>query len=147
MRFEPKTEAEVASGDLWQPGTYDFEISEATEEVSKAGNEMIKLKLLIYNEDGNRRVVFDYLMEKVPYKLRHCAVACGLQNKYESGVLTADDLIGHAGRCKISIRKDKTGQYPDQNQIADYLVEEPRASQKRQSAPVVAADLDDEIPF
>lgn len=148
MRFEPKSETEVAAGQLLPPGTYDFEISAATEEVSKAGNDMIKLKLHVYTQDGGRTTIFDYLMEKIAYKLRHAAFACNLGDKYEAGMLEADDFVGRSGRVKLNIQKDKAGQYPDRNNIADYMVEEGgSAAPKPAPRAMATADLDDEIPF
>jgi hypothetical protein len=54
MRFEPKTEAELARAALIKPGEYDFEVVNATEEISKSGNEMIKLRLKIFAGEAER---------------------------------------------------------------------------------------------
>lgn len=144
MKFQPKSEREIAEANLLKPGTYDFEVAEAEERVSKAGNDMIVLKLFVFGEDGGRRVVTDWLMESVPHKLRHAADAMGLLQNYDSGELVAEDFWGKTGKVKIGIRKDATGQYPDQNRVLDYVKENGAAAA---STPRKAAPIDDEIPF
>lgn len=165
MKLKPKSEQEVAAGGLWTAGTYDFEILEADEQESRAGNDMIKLKVAIYNAEGRRRTVFDYLMdtESMSYKLRHCAAAAGLLADYEQGELHAEELVGRTGACKVSIRK-ATEEYPAQNQISDYIVPKEGAApaEKPQRQPAMAGagggpswtaprpgqdDLNDDIPF
>lgn len=148
MKFTPKSENEITSENLLTPGIYGFEIMEASDEVSKAGNEMIKLTVHVF-DDGEPVTIFDYLMEKVAYKLRHAAEACGLLADYESGILDAIDFQGKTGRCKVAVQKDKTGQYPDKNGIADYLKPDAAAQTRPASARVKApaGDIDDDIPF
>jgi hypothetical protein len=164
MKFKPKSEREVSSAGLFPPGEYDFEIVEATEDTSKSGNDMIVMKVSIFNQEGQRRFVFDYLVDTDggAYKIRHCAESVGLLASYERGELEADDLVGKAGTCKVGIQKDKTGNYPDKNVINDYFKPKGAASSatgaptsRREmasaggpswSAPK-ATDLDDDIPF
>lgn len=132
MHYTPKSEKEVSETGLWPAGKYGFEIAKATDSVSKVkpdgtgGNEMIELTVKLFNDDGQSKSVFDYLMplESVAYKLRHASAACGLLEKYETGLLMAEDFVGKTGFLKLKIQKDKTGQYPDKNVIADYVAEE-----------------------
>lgn len=146
MRFTPKTAAEVDAGDLWPNGTYDFEIVSAEEATSKAGNDMIKLRVKIFNDAGQSQTLFDYLMESVAYKLRHACEACGLLESYEAGELNAEDFEGKSGTCKINVQKDKSGQYPDKNGIADYMAQKGGVAKPARPKPA-ADDLDDSIPF
>lgn len=153
MRFTPKSENEIASENLLAPGVYGFEIADAEDAVSKAsGADMIKLTVHVFSEDGSPVTIFDYLMEKVAYKLRHAADVCGLLGKYERGALEAIDFRGKTGRCKVAVQKDKSGQFPDKNSIADYIVtpatEAAPARPRRQMASAGGGrDLDDDIPF
>lgn len=140
MKFAPKTDKEIAEMNLWQPGEYGFEIVEATSKTSKAGNEMIELEIRVFNDEGSSRTVTDYLMEKLAYKLKHAAVACGLQDKYEQGFLDDVDFVGKTGKLKLKVTKDKNGQYPDKNDVADYIV--PKNAQD--AAP---SFINDTIPF
>ena len=64
MRVTPITAEDAnaqASSDPWPPGDYDFVVQDASEGISNAGNEQIKLTLQVYNRNGNARTVFDYL--------------------------------------------------------------------------------------
>lgn len=151
MKFQPKTEKEIAEEGLLPAGEYPFEISQAEETVSKAGNEMIKLLVRVFREDGTFVLVNDYLLEAIAYKLLHICKATGLENAYNAGELKAEDFVGKTGMLKLKIRKDETGNYPDQNNIADYIVPKdgvaeivPKGSNKAAEAGEI---LDDEIPF
>lgn len=154
MKTTPKTEKEIAEANLLPKGTYPFTVGSAEEKTSKAGNEMLVVNLKVYRGEG---FVFvkDYLMdtEMGAYKLRHIADACGVLASYESGNLEASELAGREGWVKIGIKKDKDGNYPDQNQALDYYKEEPKAAVKETAAsasstnPSAPTEEDDEIPF
>lgn len=143
MKFTPKTEEQINSENLLPNGIYPFEITAAQDTSSKSGNEMIKLTIKVWDAEGDERLIYDYLLESMAFKLRHAAEVCGLIEKYEQGVLTASDFIGKNGAVKISIRKDKTGQYKDQNQVVDYIVQ--KTTEHGQALPSELAR--DEIPF
>jgi len=151
MNFKPKSEQEC--GRLLPEGIFDFEIMDAKEKVSKSGNDMIELKLAIWEGESISCYLFDYLLESVAYKLRHCAEACGLLEQYEAGTLQAGKLIGKTGRVKISIQKDKTDQYPDKNNIKDYLTKDKSASvPAKDIQPTIFSDgspvpSEDDLPF
>lgn len=149
MKFTPKTEKEIAEENLWPAGEYSFEITEAEDTVSSKGNEMIELKLKVYNEEGNFKILSDYLLEAIAYKLRHAAEVCGLLDAYNSGVLLASDFVGKTGYLKLKIDKDKTGKYPDKNGVGDYITERSKSSNgAAKSPPPRKADIqDDTIPF
>lgn len=148
MRVTPRTEKEIAEMNLWQPGNYSFEIATAVDEVSKSQNEMIKLGLNVYNEKGESRIVFDYLLDIIPHKIRHLCEACGLLEKYEQGSLYAVDFVNKTGELKLIIQKDKTGQYADKNTVYDYIVKKGEIVKvvKTGNASFDAA-FDDEVPF
>lgn len=138
MHFKPKTEKELLEMNLWTAGVYNFQIATATDEVSKSGNEMIKLGLNVFNSEGTScKVVYDYLLEAIPHKIRHLCEACGLLEKYEMGMLFAQDLIDKTGHLELIIQKDKSGKYADKNAVKDYVVQ-------KVAEP---AFIDDEIPF
>jgi hypothetical protein len=141
MKFQPKSEKELAEANLWPVGTYAFEILESSEESDKNGNPMFKLKVKVFKDTGASQIIFDYVSPAwMEYKLRHLAEACGLLADYEKGVLEDYQFVGKTGKCRVSISKDKTGQYPDRNGISDYIVN---------VAPQIVGgnDDDDVIPF
>lgn len=120
MNFKPRTEQELTDRKLWAKAVYPFEITGATEKVSQqGGNPMIELKVKITRPDGAARTITDYLLEKMPEKLRHCAAACGLLDRYLSGSLSDRDLQGKRGSLRLGVEKKKG--CPDRNIIADYV--------------------------
>jgi len=150
MDFQPKTEKQILEEGLFPIGEYSFEIAEAEEAVSKRGNQMIKLTLNVQNDQGGGIVVFDYLMDAMPLKLRRCAEACTLLHKYNEGHLDAFDLQGKTGLLKLAIEKDETGKYPDKNTVNEYLVkdsEQTNKSQAQKDPSYEAKELDDDVPF
>lgn len=161
MRFTPSTDAEIAANSssfaVWPAGEYDFEVKDAAEKESKNGNEMIELQVTIFDTEGNRSMVFDYLVHtpKAAYKVKHFADATGMEDRYARGEMQAHDCVFKKGRCKVIVkkgeRKDDGSFYPDRNSISDYVATATAATAPvtRQRAPVGAGggDFDDEIPF
>jgi hypothetical protein len=158
-------EAEGSGFTPWRPGDFDFQVYDASEEQSSTGNDMIKLTLHVFNEEGNKRTVFDYLVnsENSQFKIRHFSAAIGLLADYERGELDVNNIVEKTGRLKLRI-KPAQGDYPANNAVQDYLPrgEEPAravrpASPRPAAAPVrqpargqparAVADLDDDIPF
>ena len=119
MKFTPMSKEEIEFSNLLEPGIYPFEVMTASDEISKAGNEMIKLKLNVFGEN-REAYVFDYLMEKLQYKLRHFAEATGLLAAYESGHLDAIHCFGKQGYCKLIIDQGN-GEFGPKNAIKDYI--------------------------
>jgi hypothetical protein len=147
VKFTPKSDEQIANESEftpWREGIYDFEVTAGEDQVSKAGNEMIKLTLKVYDEEGRSRTVFDYLLESVAYKLKNAASACGVDHLYNGGTLEGSDFEGRTGKLKLGIRPARDG-YQASNTVKDYVVDKPtnRAPPKM----ATKADLDDEIPF
>src|SRR5690348_13902910 len=147
----PLSQEELKQGDLVKKGEYDFLVVDAQEAVSKSGNDMIKLQLKIWTEDGRERIVFDYLLEALPFKTGHFAESVGLVAKYREGVLLAHDCIDKCGRLKLGIQEDKSGVYPPKNNVMDYIPTDEIQAEKS-AAKVAAAkagdpDLNDDLPF
>lgn len=151
MKFEPKTEEEINAANLLVGGDYDFEVANAEEGQSKAGNDMIKLTLHIEGEEGRRHTVFDYLVgsEASMYKVRSFAECVGLLDYYNKGELQAVQMPGRTGRCQIGIdHKDKA--YAPKNIVRSYqkpgtkgngAMPPPKAAQPKREP------IDDDIPF
>lgn len=127
----------------WPAGEYDFEVVSAEEQTSKAGNPMIKLRLKIFNAEGNERTQFDYLIStaNAAYKLKHFCESVGLD--YAAAAWDCDDCVGRSGRLKLNIQKGNDAYPDDRNGVADYISGE--------TAPVstksLKDELNDEIPF
>lgn len=121
MRFNVKSDEELAVMNLVPDGQYQFEVIKAEDTQSKSGNDMIKLQLKVWDLEGREHTIFDYLLEAMPKKLKHFAKHLGLIAKYESGELLADDCVGKCGTLDLVIQEDKTGKYPPRNSVADYV--------------------------
>jgi hypothetical protein len=121
MRFEAKSQQELNESRLLPKGDYDFEIVDAWETHSTAGNEMIELEVRISDGNGLSRKLADYLVPKRPEKLRHCAAACGVLDRYEAGEVSESDFKGKRGRLKLGVERAKRG-FPPRNIIQDYVV-------------------------
>lgn len=151
MKFTPKTESEIVREGLLPIGEYPFEVIEAKDKVSKNGNQMIELKVEVFIlEENASRFVFDYLMEKMAFKLRHFCAATGLIEAYEDGSLSADMCQGKTGTCKIGIKHSE--EFPSRNEIRDYIFKAVSASEQPKKAVSAVKpannDLeDDDIPF
>jgi len=149
MRFEPKTDQELAEAKLLPKGEYDYEVSAAFEKVSKSGNDMIEMKVVLYVGESTRTFT-DYLLDAMPEKLKHFCQAHGLTAQYERGELTADDCEGRMGKCKVDTQKGKNG-YSDKSQIVDYCPTDSTgrsaSAPQRATQPVAAAVSDDDVPF
>jgi hypothetical protein len=146
MKFQPKTEAQLIEENLSPEGEYDFEVVGAIEKMSKTGNDMIELKLRVYVGD-KERIIFDYLLEAMAFKLIHFCEATGLSAVYEAGQLTAEDCIGQSGKLNLVIQEGKGG-FASKNSVGDYIVSsEPVQARKSQPATTVSNFDGDEIPF
>jgi hypothetical protein len=151
MRFQPKTEKEIAEENLLPKGEYNYEIAGAEDTKSKSsGAEMIKLKVRVFAGEDGGPIITDYLMEAMARKLRNFCAQNGLMREYESGTLRAADCEGKSGVAYVKIEKDKSGAYPDKNAIADYPVKRGNAQDGR-SAPPPTFDSgpisDEDVPF
>ncbi len=157
MQFNSRSREELARESLTPPGEYDFEIISAEETTSKKGNEMIKLKLRVFVENGEIHV-YDYLVAGMEYKLANFCDAIGRSDDYDDGEINADNLVGCAGKLKLVIEeaeKDKdTGEvkWPAKNVVKTYIAgkkgQEKMAERRVKTAPTAAVKTDDEeIPF
>lgn len=157
MKFQPKTDKEIAEMGLWPVGNYSFEITEGVDKISQKGNEMIEMKVKVFNDDGGYIFVKDFLMENIAYKLKHASDACGLSENYTSGILSGMDFVGKCGTLKLKIQKGKPKNeenpdpndcYPDKNVVGDYVVKKDGDEEVSHAAVSNGVALkDDSIPF
>jgi len=151
LQFSDKSteqlEKEVKESNLIPKNTIcDFEVlqevnfgtrSVKTEDaISSSKNPMLVLVLKVYYGENQFQTIIDYITTthpKMEFKARHCAAALGLDLKD----FTAENCVGKSGKCKIGIQRDKNGDYPDRNNIADYVAK----------GVMSTAEVDDSIPF
>lgn len=150
MRFTPITEeqAKAQESGVWPDDLYDYEVAECTEETSRNGNEMLHLKVWIFDKSGKRKMLHDYLVSSAAWKIRQFAASSGLLDAFETGNLMEGEIVGRTGVCEVGI-EPANGQWPEKNKIKTWCPKEPRKA----SAPVdrrtkhPAGAIDDEIPF
>lgn len=118
MKFQPKTREQFAESGLLRKGDYDYEILDACERKSARNNDMFEITVRISNGNGAAHELTDYLLPSRP-ELLNCCASCGLLDRYNEGLLSADDFPGKRGRLRLGIEKRKG--FPDRNQIEDYL--------------------------
>jgi len=153
MRFTPindyAADQQAAAFRLWPRSIYPFEVLEAKERISSKGNDMIELRVKLFNNEGKERTIFDYLVdtENTAYKLRHFAKATGMLPQYDKGEMLAEHMVGKTGKCQLGIQKDKTGVYPDKNVISDYVPVVATDAPSATPTPATDPMEDDEIPF
>jgi hypothetical protein len=147
MRLTPQSEG------VWEDGIYDYEIKDASEETSRAGNDMIKLEVWIFNQAGNRKLLFEYLVasEKAVWKVREFAASSDLLTQYDTGTLMASEIVGRTGMCEVGTQRDD---YGVKNVVRRWMMKDkPKASSAAQKMTnnrvksPAGPDLDDEIPF
>jgi hypothetical protein len=138
LQFDPKTDEEL--NQLMEKGIYLFEVVVSEDYKSKTTEKkMIKLTLTVWDKNNRERILFDYLGSEAVFKIKQFCDATGLQEKYKTGELSAEDFLGKSGKCMIGIQVDKTGQYADRNSIKSYV--------KLEVNKVEEPALNDDIPF
>jgi len=148
MRFTAKTEEQIAQGNLIPDGTYNFRVEAAQNKFSKNGNEMIELQLTIWDHENKQRVLTDYLVEAIEYKLRHFCTATGLLSVYEANELNDVQCVGKTGNVEIGRKKGKDD---DRywNVVKDYVApsQDGASGPNEPIPPKAAVPFNDDIPF
>lgn len=152
MRFTPKSDEQIeaekaerlAAYQPWPAGLVcDYEIKEAIEATSKAGNDMIKVHVDVYNDKGDVRGIIMYFGDWNDYHFSRIN-----RDRYEAGQVDPEDLLGRTGKCVLGIEKgglkDDGTRYADKNNIREFL--KPAAPIKK-SIKASDPELNDSIPF
>jgi len=122
-------------------GEYEAEIVEIKQQVSKKGNDMLKLDIDCYSNDGKKVRVFDYIV--APSSLYKLKAICKFTGIAFDGKIEEQLLKGK--RVFVKLKIDPEGEYPARNSIAAYIG---ACSQKQQPQPETTKPIiDDDIPF
>jgi len=157
MKFEPKSREELSN--LLPKGEYKAMVQSAEEKQSSKGNPMITLKLEIYDDQGNKRIVSDHLIliESMMWKLYDFCESAGIMDRYDAGDVSAYDCMDKSVHCKV-VQKEAEGDFPAKNEIKSYFLPKSSTAHVPPAAPVkraapknervsVASGEDPEIPF
>lgn len=153
MKFDPLSEEQLETQALVPEGIYSYQVIQAEDKVSKAGNDYISLTIKVWQEAGNDGCVFTNLA--LIKLLKHFCDVNQLQDRYNSGEVPASICRGKSGgRVMIGIEGEKPnptgGFYKEKNIVKDYIIA-PAGSllNPMKPLPAVKSDFDDctDIPF
>lgn len=105
---------------------------------------MIELQLRIYDQRDKAHIIYDYLLEAMDFKVLHFSESSGIQQKYLTGQLTAEDCYGKKGFAEIAIQHPDNPAYRIKNSVKDYI--SPLSGTSRQTEPEKKFE-DSDIPF
>lgn len=149
FNFTPKTDEEINRMKLLQEGKYGFLIRNATEKVSKSGNEMIELYLEVFSNDGGSVFVSDYLVstEKMSWKIKHFCQSISIESEYETGRINVHSIMEKQGRATIVIENNKD--YPSRNKVKDYIPNEKQIKDDsiQENSKKLEIPEDEDLPF
>ena len=152
MTFEYNPKEAKSEYAVLPNGEYECEIVSAEETVSKAKNDMIKLVLCVYGNEGEQVRMYDYIVSpSTLWKLKSICRCCEIEF---DGILDEQLLIGRRMRVltKVDPERNVDGKtYSERNSIAKYVSGIGNQTTKT-DPPVVADDKDvkpsaNEIPF
>lgn len=136
MSYKPMTADEAVKLNIRPEGIYGIEVADAKAGTSKSGNSMIALTLHVYDADGDRFTVKDWLVHSdsrwAEKKVYDFACAVGIEAQYSAGTMTAEDCLGRTGFAMIVVQKgqpkaDGSGNFPDRNGVKYYTANKPAA--------------------
>jgi hypothetical protein len=121
MQFTPITPASPTS--LLLPGVYAFRVASAIDTTSRAGNNMVQLDLVVWDNERRQYRVRDWLLPQPVWadKVRSFFDAASMQTKYITGKIEAADCLGVHGRLRVDIQESVTPRWPRQNTVKLYL--------------------------
>ena len=143
MKFKPQSEEEAAAAErkTLPAGIYDAEVLEVVETRSKAGNDMLKIKLGVFRPQGGHDWVYDYITD-TSYRLAQLMSACGMSEQYQKGEVEADEI---QGKCfQVTLKVDPArGDFSERNSVGRYGTATPKPA-----APTPAStEADDDFVF
>jgi Protein of unknown function (DUF669) len=154
FKFTPKDEKQLAEENILPEGVYDFEVIGAEAKISKSGNPMMVVDLCIFDDNGKKRFIKDYLLESFLPKLLAFCKETGLRGAYDAGTLSPDDLEGKSGKVELKI--EQQGDFPAKNVVKWYGVKAAKGAAKAKTTPAPssfkpsapAPDLaDEDLPY
>ena len=120
MNYRGGMTPEEAAG-IVPDGDYPFRVKKAVDSKSKAGNDMMKIEIVLHRE--NKPVgkdVRDYILDAMPEKLRNFFVTTGKIALYNaSAPVGAESFINLAGIARIKVESQPG--YRPKNIVSDYV--------------------------
>ena len=151
MTFEYNPKEAKSEYAVLPNGEYECEIVGAVNTVSKAGNDMIKLVLCVYGNEGEQVRMYDYIVSpSTLWKLKSICRCCDIEF---DGILDEQLLIGRRMRVLTKVEPERTVDgktYSERNSIVKYV--SGLGKKPTDIDPLVADDKDvkplpDDVPF
>lgn len=152
----PLTEKEIDALSMMPEGIYNFEVSACEKKKSKKGNPMAELTLTVWDNQGVKHSLKDYLVFSnvglCIRKIKHFCESTGIEGEYLSGQIR-ENFLGLSGKVNIGIqdeteKEDGSGFYSKKNIVIDYVVTPKDAkSMPLANKPFDSGIEDDELPF
>lgn len=153
FRFDYVPENELNPYKIIDEGEGRFKITDVKDKISKSGNEMLVLTMVLRDERGNTTLYDEYITANASYKINAISKAIGKPQIYsEKGELDSEELLGGRGTCVIATEKASNPSYKDRSIVARYVEKVLDAPQAIQTEPAAtnqySADFeDDSLPF
>ncbi len=149
MQHKPLSDEELAMEQLLKPGTYPAEVMACIEKQSKKGQDMLEIKLDIYDVDSDRSMhVYDYISPHfMKFKYKRFFKSAGQESVYDKGEFDASDCVRWQVVVVVDV-ESKAG-YPPKNKIVDYIQQEQVAVEKKvlEARAKAAESKPDDLPF
>lgn len=152
MRYVALSDEELeAQTTQLSEGCATFCVTSAEEAVSSTGNDMIKLKIVVEDENGASGTVFDHLVStpKTQWKIKQFLCGIGQEDHYKRGELLASFCDGAVGKCRIKKKADSKW-----FEIAEYINPENQEQDdkgekeaKKTQGNSFGNDPDNDLPF
>jgi hypothetical protein len=143
MKFRPQTEEEASASTrkVLPAGIYDAEVLLAEETRSKAGNDMMKIKLGVFRPSGSGQAwVWDYITE-TSFKLGQIMRASNMEKEYLEGQVEADELVGKCFKVTLAVEPAR-GDFEERNNVKRY-----GAAAPKNEAGSSDNEAEDDLPF
>lgn len=137
MKFNPIDYDKKETSSL-QEGEAKYLVINSEECVSKSGNEMLKIKLKITQENNGSSHIYDYLVsaDNCVWKISSFCKSSSNEGIYKEGSLTPEKIKGWEGLCIL--KKETSEDYGDQIKISHYIEEANKTNEQIK---------DDDLPF
>jgi hypothetical protein len=141
IEYNPEDILETNDYKPFPVGEYEAEIIEALQMKSKAGNDMVRLNIVVTNDNGSRTRIYDYIVfPNTLYKLK--SLCRCLSMKFD-GILDEQVLVDQRVIVRLGIDKGND-EYPAKNRIDRYIDGISSNSNPPVETPLVPKDV---VPF
>lgn len=116
MKFTPMSEL--------SKGTYQAQVTHAEEKISAAGNEMLKVTMMVWDNEGHKHSLSDLLFG---FKLKNFCEVAHLEEEYKSGEIFPNQIVKKEMLISVDEEEyiNKTGEKAKAMKIKKYLLSKP----------------------